>query len=58
MVKNAVCPGCFRLSALTYSSLAEVQKFITLRLLAVSGSVNSRWKAEEIIYVWPVYSLT
>jgi hypothetical protein len=44
--KNAVCPGCFRLSALSYSSLSEVQKFITLRTLAVSGSVNNRWKAE------------
>jgi hypothetical protein len=58
VVKNVVFTGCFSLSALTYNSLAEVQKFITLRPLAVSGSVNSRWKAEEILYVWPVYSLT
>jgi hypothetical protein len=51
VVKNAVFPGCFSLSALMYSSLAEVQKFITLRPLAVSGSVNNRWKAEELLYV-------
>jgi hypothetical protein len=54
MVENAVLPGCSSLSALTYSSLADVQKFITLRLFVVSGSVNNRWKAERLLYVFPV----
>jgi hypothetical protein len=44
MVKNAVLTNCSSLSALTYSGLAEVQKFITLRPFVVSGNVNSRWK--------------
>jgi hypothetical protein len=39
---------------LTYNSLADVQKFITLRPFVVSGSVNNRWKDEELIYVCPV----
>jgi hypothetical protein len=46
VVKNAVFPGCSSLSALTYSSLADVQKSITLRPLIVSGSASTRWKAE------------
>jgi hypothetical protein len=58
MVKNAVFPGCSSLSALTYNSLADVQKFITLRPLAVLGIVNNHWKAEELLYVWPVYAPT
>jgi hypothetical protein len=58
VVKNAVFLGCSSLSALTYSSLAEVQKFITLRPLAVSGNVNNRWKSEKLLYVLPVYDLT
>jgi hypothetical protein len=37
MVKNAVFLGCSSLSALTYSSLADVQKFITCRPFIVSG---------------------
>jgi hypothetical protein len=41
IVKNAIFLGCSSLSALIYSSLAEVQKFIILRPLAVSGSVNN-----------------
>jgi hypothetical protein len=58
VVKNAVFPGCFSLSALTYSSLADVQKFITLVLFIVSGSVNTRWKAEKLFYVCHVYAQT
>jgi hypothetical protein len=58
MVKIAVFLGCFSLLALTYSSLAGVQEFITLRPLAVSGSVNNRWKVEEPLYVWHVYAMT
>jgi hypothetical protein len=53
-VKKAVFPGCSSLSALTYSILADVQKFITLRPFVVSGSVNNRWKAEKLLYVCPV----
>jgi hypothetical protein len=58
VVKNAVFLGCSSLSALTYSILDDVQKFITLRPFVVSGSVNNRWKAEKLFYVCPVYSLT
>jgi hypothetical protein len=58
IVKNTIFPGCSSLSALIYSSLAEVQKFITLRPLAVSGSVNNPWKAEELIYALHVYAPT
>jgi hypothetical protein len=58
VVKNAVFPGCFSLLALTYGSIAEFQKFITLRLFVILGSVNNRWKAEKFLYVWPVYALT
>jgi hypothetical protein len=46
VVKNAVFPGCSSMSALTYSSLVDVQKFITLRWFIVPGSVNNHWKAE------------
>jgi hypothetical protein len=42
VVKNAVFPGGSNLSAQTYSSLAAVQKFITLRPFVVSGRVNNR----------------
>jgi hypothetical protein len=58
MVKNAVFPGCTSLSALTYSSLTDVQKFITLRPFVVSVSVNNRWKAEKSLYICSVYDLT
>jgi hypothetical protein len=51
VVKNAVFPGCSSLTALTYSSLADVQKIITLRRFIVSGSVNNRWKAGKLVYV-------
>jgi hypothetical protein len=56
--KIAIFPGCSSLSALTYSGLADVQKFITLRLFIVSESVNNRWKYKKLIYVCPVYALT
>jgi hypothetical protein len=58
VVKTTVFPGCSSLSALAYSSLTEIQKFITLRLFVISGSVNNSWKAEKLIYVCPVYALT
>jgi hypothetical protein len=45
VVKNAVFPGCTILSALTYNSLADVQKFITLRPFIVYESVNTGWKS-------------
>jgi hypothetical protein len=37
VVKNAVLPGGSSLSAQTYSSLADVQTFITLRPFILSG---------------------
>jgi hypothetical protein len=37
MVKNVVFPGCSSLTALTYSSLADIQKFITLRPFIASS---------------------
>jgi hypothetical protein len=58
VVKNAVFPGCSSLSALTYSSLAEVQKFITLGPFVISGSVNNRCKAEKLLYIFPVSDQT
>jgi hypothetical protein len=42
MVKNAVFPCYSSLSALTYNSLADVEKSITLGPFVVSGSVNNR----------------
>jgi hypothetical protein len=54
VVESAVLPGCSSLSALTYSSLADVQKFITLIPFVVSGSINDRWKDEKLLYVCPV----
>jgi hypothetical protein len=54
MDENAVLPDCSILSTLTYSSLADVQKFITLRPFVVSWSVDNRWNAEELLYVCPV----
>jgi hypothetical protein len=51
VVENAVFPGCSSLSAQTYSSLVDVQKFITLRLFIISGSVNNHWEAEKLLYV-------
>jgi hypothetical protein len=58
MVENAVFSGCSSLSALTYSSLTDVQKFITLRKFIVSVSVNNRWKAKKLLYVFHVYTQT
>jgi hypothetical protein len=57
VVENAVFPGCSSLTALTYSSLADVQKIITLRPFIRSGSLNNRWKAEKLLYVCPVDAL-
>jgi hypothetical protein len=50
MVKNAVFPGGSSLSAQTYNSLANIQKFITLRSFIVSGHVNIHWKEERVFY--------
>jgi hypothetical protein len=50
VVKNAVVPGGSSLAAQTYNSLADVQKFITLRLFVVSDRVNSRWKEQKVFY--------
>jgi hypothetical protein len=50
VVKKAVFRGGSSLSAQTYSSLANVQKFITLRTVIVSGRVNNRWKEEKVFY--------
>jgi hypothetical protein len=58
MVEHAVFLGCSSLIALTYSSLADVKKFITLRLFIGSGSLNNRSKAEKLLYVCPVYAPT
>jgi hypothetical protein len=58
MVENELFPGCSSLSALTYSSLADVQKFITHRLFVVSGSVSTRWKDKKLLYVFPVHDKT
>jgi hypothetical protein len=44
VVKNAVFPGGSSLSPQTYSSLADVQKFITLKLFILSECVNNCWK--------------
>jgi hypothetical protein len=38
--------------------MADVQKFIALRPFIRSGSLNNRWKAEKLLYVWPVYAPT
>jgi hypothetical protein len=48
--KNAIFPGGSSLSAQTYSSSSDVQKFITLRPFIVSGRVNNRWKEERVLY--------
>jgi hypothetical protein len=58
VAKNAVFAGCSNLSALTYSSLAYVQKFITHRTFILSVSINNRWKAETMIYICHVYAQT
>jgi hypothetical protein len=58
MIKNAVLPDCSSLTALTYSSLADVQKFIALRPFIVSVSVNTHWKAKKLLYIFHVYAQT
>jgi hypothetical protein len=40
VVENAVFPGCSRLTVLTCSSLADVQKFKTLGPFIVSRSLS------------------
>jgi hypothetical protein len=58
MVENAIFLGCSSLSALTYSSLADVKKSITLVPFIVSRIVNNCWKAEKLLYVCPVFEPT
>jgi hypothetical protein len=58
VVEHAVSPACSSLTALTYSSLADVHKFITLRPFIGSESLNNCWKAEKLLYVFPVYAPT
>jgi hypothetical protein len=50
VVKNTVFPGGSSLSAQTYNSLADVQKFITLRPFIVLGHVNNQWKEGRVFY--------
>jgi hypothetical protein len=50
VVKNAVSPGGSSLSAQTYSSSADAQKFLTLRTFIISGRVNNCWKEERVFY--------
>jgi hypothetical protein len=50
VVKNTVFPGGSSLSAQTYNSLADVQKFITLRPFIVLGHVNNHWKEGRVFY--------
>jgi hypothetical protein len=56
--KNAVFPGCSSLLALTYSSLAAAQKFITLRPFMISMSVNTRLKDKKLLYNFHAYAQT
>jgi hypothetical protein len=58
VAKNAVFPDCSSLSALTYNSFTDVQKFITPIPFIISVSVNIRWKDEELLYVFYVYAQT
>jgi hypothetical protein len=58
MVDNAVFPGCSSLSALTYNTLTDVQKFITLRPFIILVSVNTCWKDKKLLYVYYVYAQT
>jgi hypothetical protein len=58
VVERAVFSGCSSLTALTYNSLADVQIFITLIPIIGSGSLNNCWKAEKLLYVYPVYAPT
>jgi hypothetical protein len=58
VVKNAVFPNFSSLSALTYNSLTDVQKFIPLRMFIVSVSANYHWKAKDLLYIFHVYAQT
>jgi hypothetical protein len=50
VVKNAVFPGGSSLSAQTYHSLTDVQKYITPKLLTVSWRASNHWKDEKVLY--------
>jgi hypothetical protein len=55
VVENAILTGCSSLTALTYNSLADVQRFIALRPFIGLGSLNNHWKDTKLLYVGPVY---
>jgi hypothetical protein len=48
--KMQISPGCSSLSARTYISLADVQKFITIKPFILSKRVNNRRKGERVFY--------
>jgi hypothetical protein len=48
--QNEVVPGGSSMSAQTYSSSSDVQKFITLRPFVVSVHVNNRRKDKRVFY--------
>jgi hypothetical protein len=48
--QNALFPGGSSLSAQTYSSLADVKKFITLKPFILSRHANNHWKEEKVFY--------
>jgi hypothetical protein len=50
VVKKSVFPGGSSLSAQTYNSLADVQKFITLGTFIISRSASNRWKDQKVFY--------
>jgi hypothetical protein len=50
VVQNAVFPGGCNLSAQPYSSLVNVQKFITPKPFIVSRRANNHWKEERDFY--------
>jgi hypothetical protein len=50
VVKNTVFPGGSSLLAQTYNSLADVQKFITLKPFNISLRANNHWKDEIVFY--------
>jgi hypothetical protein len=50
VVKNTVFSCGSRLSAQTYSSLADVQKCITPKPLTVLGCASNHWKDEKVLY--------
>jgi hypothetical protein len=50
VVRKAVFPGGSSLSAKTYNSLADVQKFITLRPFIQSRHANNHLEHQKVLY--------